>query len=103
MCQVTFVVDEDYNDTMWCDVVSMDTEDILIGRLWIYHLNGIHGIRTIPVNLFMKKKTLSCYILGSWNCEIEDQGSLQAVMPRYEYSYRHGYRERRDDHALLEI
>lgn len=61
LCQVTFVVDEDYNDTMWCDVVLMDTEDVLIGRLWIYHQNGIHGIRTIPVHLFMKKKKLSRY------------------------------------------
>lgn len=43
-CQVTFTIAKDYKNTMWCDVLPMDREDILLGRSWMYNKNGIHGM-----------------------------------------------------------
>lgn len=42
---VTFSIGEDYTDTMWCNVVPMDSCDILLGRPWMYDKNGTNGMR----------------------------------------------------------
>ena len=42
--QVTFVVCEDYIDIVWCDVLSLDSGDILLGHPWMYDKNGTHGM-----------------------------------------------------------
>ena len=42
--QVTFSIGEDYKDTIWCNVLPVDSGDILLGRPWMYDENGIHGI-----------------------------------------------------------
>ena len=44
-CPVTFFVGEDYTDTVWCNVVPMDSCDILLGRPWMYDKNGTNGMR----------------------------------------------------------
>lgn len=44
-CQVTFAVGDDYKDTIWCVVLSMDSGDILLGRPWMYDKNDTHGMR----------------------------------------------------------
>ena len=44
-CQVTFAIGEDYEDTIWCNVLPMDNGDILLGHLWMYDKNGTHGMR----------------------------------------------------------
>jgi len=31
-----------YNDEIWCDIVSMDTCHILLGRLWQFDRQAIH-------------------------------------------------------------
>ena len=31
ICQVTFAIGEDYKDAIWCDVLPMDSGDILLG------------------------------------------------------------------------
>ena len=44
-CPVTFSVGEDYTDTVWCNVVPIDSCDILLGRPWMYDKNGTNGMR----------------------------------------------------------
>eukprot|EP00268_Persea_americana_P051988 TRINITY_DN5796_c0_g1_i4.p1 TRINITY_DN5796_c0_g1~~TRINITY_DN5796_c0_g1_i4.p1 ORF type:complete len:141 (+),score=20.59 TRINITY_DN5796_c0_g1_i4:625-1047(+) len=44
-CPVTFSVGDDYIDTIWCNVVPMDSCDILLGCPWMYNKNGINGMR----------------------------------------------------------
>ena len=43
-CPITFYVGEDYTYTVWCNVVLMDSCDILLGRPWMYDKNGINGM-----------------------------------------------------------
>lgn len=42
--QVTFA-GEDYKDTIWCNVLPMDSGDILLGRPCVYDKKGTHGMR----------------------------------------------------------
>ena len=35
-CQVTFAIGEDYKDIVWCDVLPMDSGDILLTHPWMY-------------------------------------------------------------------
>lgn len=44
-CQVTFTVGDDYKDTIWCDVLPMDSGDILLGHPWMYGKNDTHRMR----------------------------------------------------------
>ena len=44
-CSVTFFIGEDYIDTVWCNVIPMDSCDILLGRPWMYDKNGTNGMR----------------------------------------------------------
>ena len=44
-CQVIFAVGEDCKGTFWCDVLPMDSGDILLDRPWTYEKNGTHGMR----------------------------------------------------------
>ena len=44
-CQVTFTISEDYKDTVWCDVLPMNSGNILLERPWMYGKNGTHGMR----------------------------------------------------------
>ena len=41
---VTFSIDEDYTDTFWCNVVLMDSCDILLDRPWMYDKNDTNGM-----------------------------------------------------------
>ena len=43
-CQVTFANGEDCKGTLWCDVLPMDSGDILLGWPWMYDENGTHGM-----------------------------------------------------------
>ena len=54
-CQFTIVVGEDYKDTIWCDVLPMDSGEILLGRTWMYDKNGTHGMRE-NTNTFVHDK-----------------------------------------------
>ena len=44
-CPVTFAIGENYKDTVWCDVLPMDSGDILLGRPWMYDKYDTHGMR----------------------------------------------------------
>ena len=44
-CEVTFVVGDDYKDTIQCDVLPMDSGNFLLGHPWMYDQNGTHGMR----------------------------------------------------------
>eukprot|EP00268_Persea_americana_P063794 TRINITY_DN8317_c0_g2_i3.p1 TRINITY_DN8317_c0_g2~~TRINITY_DN8317_c0_g2_i3.p1 ORF type:complete len:266 (-),score=31.05 TRINITY_DN8317_c0_g2_i3:32-745(-) len=44
-CKVTFAIGTDYKDTVWCDVLPMNSGDILLGRPWMYDKNGTNGMR----------------------------------------------------------
>ena len=43
-CQVIFAAGSDYQDTIWCYVLPMDSVDILLGRPWMYDKNGTKGL-----------------------------------------------------------
>lgn len=43
--QVTFAIDNDYKETVWCNVVLMDIGDVLFGRWWMYDKIRIHRMR----------------------------------------------------------
>ena len=43
-CQVTFAIGEDYKDRVWCDVLPMDSGDILLGHPQMYDKNETHGM-----------------------------------------------------------
>ena len=44
-CSVTFSIGDDYTDTIWCNVVPMDSGNILLSRPWMYDKNGTNGMR----------------------------------------------------------
>lgn len=43
--QVNFAIHEDYKDTEGCDVLLMDSGDILVGRSWTDDKSGTHGMQ----------------------------------------------------------
>ena len=45
ICRVTFAIGEDYCDIVWCNVLSMDSGDILFGHPWMYEKNATHSMR----------------------------------------------------------
>ena len=49
-CSVTFAIGEDYKDIVWCDVLPMDSDDILLGRPWMYD-NDAERTTTPPLVL----------------------------------------------------
>ena len=44
-CRVTFTIGEDYNDTICCELLPMDSGYILPGRPWMYVKNRNQGMR----------------------------------------------------------
>ena len=44
-CSFTFSIGEDYTDTVWRNMVPMDSCNILLGRPWIYDKNGTNRMR----------------------------------------------------------
>ena len=44
ICQIKFTIGEDYEDTVWRDVLPMDNGDILLGCPWMYDKNGTHAM-----------------------------------------------------------
>ena len=52
-CQVTFAISDDYKDTVWCDVLPLDSGDILLGRQWVYDKNETHGMCDNTYTFFM--------------------------------------------------
>ena len=60
-CQITFAIGDDYQDTIWCDVLPMDSGDILLGRPWMYDKNGTHGIRDNTYTFRHGKKEVTLY------------------------------------------
>ena len=61
ICQVTFAVGDDYQDTIWCDVLPMDSGDILLGRPWMYDKKGTHGMRNNTYTFKHGKKEVTLY------------------------------------------
>eukprot|EP00268_Persea_americana_P063065 TRINITY_DN8139_c0_g1_i3.p1 TRINITY_DN8139_c0_g1~~TRINITY_DN8139_c0_g1_i3.p1 ORF type:complete len:177 (-),score=19.39 TRINITY_DN8139_c0_g1_i3:51-581(-) len=44
-CPITFSVGEDYTNTVLCNVLPIDSCDILLGRPWMYDKNDTNGMR----------------------------------------------------------
>ena len=60
-CQVTFAIGEDYQDTTWCDVLSMDSGDILLGRPWMYDKSDTHGMRDNTFTFMHSEKQVTLH------------------------------------------
>ena len=43
-CQVTFAISDDYKDTIWCNVLLMDSGDILLDQSWMYDKEVTQGM-----------------------------------------------------------
>ncbi|XP_062146790.1 uncharacterized protein LOC133854571 [Alnus glutinosa] len=57
-CLVSFSVGKKYFDNAWCDVVSMDTCHILLGRPWSYDRSVVHDGRKNTYSLSIKGKKI---------------------------------------------
>jgi len=55
---VSYSVGKKYFDNVWCDVVSMDTCHILLGRPWQYDHNVVHDGRKNTYSLSIKGKKI---------------------------------------------
>ena len=45
VCPITFSIGEYYTDIVWCNVVPMDSCDILLDHPWMYDKNSTNGMR----------------------------------------------------------
>ena len=61
-CQVTFAVCGDYQDIIWCDVLPIDSGDILLGHPWMYDKNRIHGMHDNTYTFWQGKKEVTLYL-----------------------------------------
>ncbi|GAV67845.1 hypothetical protein CFOL_v3_11349, partial [Cephalotus follicularis] len=44
-CLISFSMEKNYGDQIWCDIVPMDVTHILLGRPWKYERGALHGDR----------------------------------------------------------
>ena len=54
-----FSICEDYTNIVWCNVLSMDSIDILLGRPWMYDKNGTNGMRNNTYTFMHGKKKIT--------------------------------------------
>ena len=58
---VTFSIGEDYKDTVWCNVIPMDSCDILLGRPWMYDKDGTNGMRNNTYTFMHDNKQITLH------------------------------------------
>lgn len=57
-----FAIKEDYTNAVWCDVVSMDSRDILLEWKYVYDKIGTHGMQNNYIHICSQWK--ACYIMS---------------------------------------
>ena len=62
-CSVTFSISEDYTDIIWCNVVPMDSGDILLDRPWMYDKNGTNGMRDHTYTFMHGEKQVTLHLM----------------------------------------
>ncbi|XP_059442154.1 uncharacterized protein LOC132174532 [Corylus avellana] len=82
-CLVSFSIGAKYRDTVWCDVVDMETCHLLLGKPWQDDKAVIHD-ETKNMYSFMLGKTRSMLLHSPWAESKPSQGDVQSFVAKQE-------------------
>jgi hypothetical protein len=86
---VSFSIGVKYKDTVWCDVVNMETCHLLLGKTWKYDKAVIHDV-TKNTYSFMLGKTILTLLHSPWAEPKPAQGDGQSVVAKEKLTNKEG-------------